>query len=100
MFVLVGLGFVWVGLLFVLVGLLIVSVGLCLFRFNLFFLLQMIWNIFSEVCFNFFPWNDLLSISIFLIMVRNRIPKVFSSTEQPDFCRNKPFVPSIPPSAE
>ncbi len=29
-----------------------------------------------------------------------RKPRVFCSTEQPEFCRNKPFVSSIPSSAE
>ncbi len=33
-------------------------------------------------------------------MVRNRIPKVFCSAEQPEFRRNKPIVPFIPSSAE
>ncbi len=33
-------------------------------------------------------------------MIRNGIPRVFCSAEQPEFRRNKPIVPSIPSSAE
>jgi hypothetical protein len=33
-------------------------------------------------------------------MVRNGIPRVLRSAEQPEFRRNKPIIPSIPSSAE
>jgi hypothetical protein len=46
------------------------------------------------------PWYRISSIFLLCEKVRNRIPSVFFSAEQPEFHRNKPIVPSIPSSAE
>ncbi len=48
----------------------------------------------------FVPWYRILSIFLLCVTVRNGIPRVFCSAEQPEFRRNQPIVPSIPSSAE
>jgi hypothetical protein len=48
----------------------------------------------------FVPWYRIPSISPLWGTVRNGIPRVFCSAEQPEFRRNKAIVPSIPSSAE
>ncbi len=49
---------------------------------------------------NFVPWYRIPSIFLLCGTVRNGIPRIFCSAEQPEFRRNKPIVPSIPSSAE
>jgi hypothetical protein len=48
----------------------------------------------------FVPRYRIPSIFLFLGMVRNGIPRVLHSAEQPEFRRNKLIVPPIPSSAE
>jgi hypothetical protein len=43
---------------------------------------------------------ELVATTLLCGMVRNGIPRVFCSAEQPEFRRNKPIAPSIPSSAE
>ncbi len=49
---------------------------------------------------NFVPWYRIPSIFLLCGIVRNGIPRIFCSAEQPEFRRNKPIVPSIPSSTE
>jgi hypothetical protein len=49
---------------------------------------------------NFVPWYRIPSIFLFCGTVRNGIPRIFCSAEQPEFLQNRPIVPSIPSSAE
>jgi hypothetical protein len=49
---------------------------------------------------NFVPWYRIPSIFLLCGTVRNGIPRIFCSAEQPEFRQNKPIVPSIPSSAE
>jgi hypothetical protein len=55
---------------------------------------------FRDFASNFVPWYRIPSIFLLCGTVRNGIPRVFCSAEQPTFRRNKPIVPSIPSSAE
>ncbi len=54
----------------------------------------MVWNRIPSVCFYFVPRNGIQSCFLFHGMVRNGIPRVSYSTEQPEFRRNKPIVPA------
>ncbi len=42
---------------------------------------------------NFLPWYRIPSIFLLCRTVRNWIPRIFCSVEQPEFRRNKPVVP-------
>jgi hypothetical protein len=55
---------------------------------------------FQEFASIFVPYYRIPSILLLCGTVRNRIPRVFCSTELPEFRRNKPIVPSVPSSAE
>jgi hypothetical protein len=44
----------------------------------------------------FVPWYGIPGIFLLCRTVRNGIPRVFCSAEQPESRRNKPIVPSIP----
>jgi hypothetical protein len=48
----------------------------------------------------FVSWYRIPSIFLLCGMVQNGIPRVFCSSEQPEFFGNKPIVPSIPSSGE
>jgi hypothetical protein len=52
-------------------------------------------QVFSSI---FVPWHGIPSCFLFCGMVRNGIPRVFCSAEQPEFRRNQATVPSIPSS--
>ncbi len=55
---------------------------------------------FREFASIFVPRYRIPSFFLLCGMIRNGIPRVFCSAEQPEFRRNKPIVPSIPSSAE
>jgi hypothetical protein len=55
---------------------------------------------FREFASIFVPWYRISSIFILCGTVRNGIPRVFCSAEQPEFRQDKPIVPSIPSFAE
>jgi hypothetical protein len=54
----------------------------------------MVQNRIPRVCFYFCSMYRILSIFLLCVTVRNGIPRVFCSAEQPEFRRNKPIVPS------
>ncbi len=58
------------------------------------------WTEFREFASIFVPWYRIPSFFLLRGMIRNGIPRVFCSAEQPEFRQNKPVVPSIPSSAE
>jgi hypothetical protein len=53
---------------------------------------------FREFASIFVPLYGIPSIFLFHRIVRNGLPRVFCSAEQPEFRRNKPIVQSIPSS--
>jgi hypothetical protein len=55
---------------------------------------------FREFASIFVPRYRIPSIFLLWGTVRNRIPRVYCSAEQPEFCRNKPNVPSVSSSAD
>ncbi len=67
---------------------------------SIFLFLGMVRNGIPRVCFYFVPQYRIPSIFLFRKIVWNGILEVFCSAEQPEFRRNKPFVSSIPSSAE